>query len=223
MINQTPTKRILSDRYQHVSTGEVLADLEDRGLVNAETTSYKWKRSGTQHVARVDVGDKVTLFDTEVQPQLVIFNSFQGESALRAHLGFFRAVCANGMVVGQGITEPVIIRHIKGPTFDTKYQEFFDNLEVVLERGLVGLQERTEQPLTLSQMNALIERLTSLTGVRARDKAREILRSREEDQTGNVWQLWNVTNEAMRITARSPVAYEERNAKLLDTILREVA
>lgn len=222
MTNQTPTK-ILSDRYQHVSTGQVLVDLEDRGLIKSDTTSFKWKRSGTQHVVRADVGNKVTLFDTEVQPQVVIFNSFQGESALRAHLGFFRAVCTNGMVVGQSITEPVIIRHIKGPTFDTKYREFFDNLEVVLERGLQGLQEKTERSLTLSEMNALIERLTSLTGVRARDKALELLRGREEDQTSNVWQLWNVTNEAMRITARSPVAYEERNAKLLDTILKEVA
>lgn len=214
-----------SNRYQHVSTVQVLDSLYQAGFTNqiAETVQIKRRKNSTSvHVARVPVGESRILFDTQIQPELVLFNSYGGESSLRARLGFFRAVCANGMTVGTTLEE-VSIRHVKGPTFDTKYSQFFERIDVLLQDGFARLESQVSRGLEQGQMLAVIRRLEHILGKRAAETARILLDRREEDQTGNIWQLWNVTNEALRLNARSEVAYEERNARLLDSILKEVA
>lgn len=218
--------RIVSEKYKSVDTINVLDGLVQKGVLTQENVLNmklsNVKGKNTSHIVRVPFGDRVSLFDTEVQPELLLWNSYQGESSLKASLGFYRFVCSNGMTVGE-VFEEVKIRHVKGQTFEQKFDSFFNNLLPILDRGLSGLREVADKKLSTYEM---IHVAFELFPKRIAEQVREqILVGRPEDRTGNVWELWNVSNEVLRANARQPngLAFERRNADLLPRILKEVA
>ena len=218
--------RIVSEKYKSVDTMDVLDGLVQKGVLTYENVLNlklsRVKGKNTSHMVRVPFGDKATLFDTEVQPELLLWNSYQGESSLKASLGFYRFVCANGMTVGE-VFEEVKIRHVKGQTFEQKFDGFFNNLLPILDRGLSGLREVAGKELSFFEQREIAHRL--FPERIAKQISAHLFLGREEDRTRNVWQLWNVSNEALRANARRPdgLAFERRNANLLPAILKEVA
>lgn len=103
----------MSPRYGFIPTSQVVGAMRDGGWqpVHARQTS---PRSPAPEYARhmmrfrreetkVDVGDGFA--------EIVLVNSHDGTSAYQMHVGFFRLVCANGLIVDDGSFARISIRH----------------------------------------------------------------------------------------------------------------
>lgn len=206
--------------YKHVSTEKIIHDLSAVGLVRPEETKIIKSRSGktTRHVARIPLNtENVLLFGSEVRPELLLWNSYAGECSFTAKLGFFRAVCANGMALGE-VFESVKLRHVEGPKFNTEFSNFFDGIED-LSKKIYQVEEVASKRLTENQQKDIV----NILGFSDR-MSKEIVRQiespiRREDNIENVWSLWNTINEAMKRNSRSPLAFEMKNNNLLSRIL----
>jgi hypothetical protein len=153
-----------------------------------------------------------------VMPQLLLWNSHNGECSFQAKLGFFRLVCSNGMAVGS-VVESVKLRHIQGPKFETEFAEFFDRIAIMAGEGLQRVQQLTSRSVSDSELESVVDALSNSARVREDIRTQFLNPYRAADAGRNVWSLWNVANEVMAARARSVVAFERRNEQLLPTIL----
>jgi hypothetical protein len=183
----------------------------------------------TREFARVPLfydGDVHQSFGTDystanadlVLPQLLLWNSHNGECSFQAKLGFFRLVCSNGMAVGS-VVESVKLRHIQGPKFETEFTEFFDRIAIMAGEGMQRVQRLTSRSVSDSELESVVDVLSSSARVREAIRAQFLNPTRSADAGRNVWSLWNVANEVMAARARSVVAFERRNEQLLPAIL----
>jgi hypothetical protein len=109
--NESPT---LSDRYSFVSTSELISALEKTGWL-----PVFGKQNGLSPYARhairftnPDLG-YMDLKNDKVKPQFIIDNSHNGGSPAMGHLGLFRLVCTNGLVVAMpGMYTSIRLRHV---------------------------------------------------------------------------------------------------------------
>jgi len=93
------------EHYGFVSTSEIIDTLAHDGWVpsyvglrRARTEKSKLYGSHTLRLRRIDAPT-----DGEGIPEIVLRNGHDGSSAIVGRLGYFRFVCANGMVAGQTI------------------------------------------------------------------------------------------------------------------------
>lgn len=206
--------------YQAVDSFNIVNSLKSVGLIDTNAPiKVSKRRSGTQdttHLLRVPFGDVVNLFDSLIQPELLLWNSYRGETAFSAKLGFFRFVCANGMAVGSTFEGADIkLKHIQGPKWENSFNEFFNNIETMRDQGVKKIEELSSQQLTREQMEKFASRFPdSVKHAMIQDFDKRV-----EDSTSNVWQLWNVANETLKAKSRSEIAFEQRNDKLLGQIL----
>jgi hypothetical protein len=207
--------------YKTVVTQDVISGLRERGLVTEEPRVTARSRTGktTVHLARVplNIGTH-TLFDSQVQPELLLWNSYQGESSFVAKLGFFRFVCANGMALGSSFGS-VKLRHIEGPKFEREFRDFFDGIDRMVCEGFSSIEQQMSKKLTHQEREAVVRSLGFSKKTTETILQQLAVPQRDEDNTGNVWQLWNVSNEVMRQRSRSELAFERKNDRLLNDIL----
>ena len=164
--------------------------------------------------------------DTAVTPQIYVFNSYAKESALTIMVGFLRAVCSNGMVVGEDLYSTRII-HRTGPTLDQKVSQIETGIAAAVDIIQSGEIQRLVDELVSMQVSA--DQGISIVGslpIPKRVKEHAMNKwagphsyRRPEDSDNNLWTLWNIINEIMRLRSRSIVANLERNRGLLDDIL----
>lgn len=104
----------LSNRYSFVSTYDIL---EAFGKINWHPTYAKQNGKGefARHMIRLanpELGF-IDLKSDKVKPQIVLDNSHNGGSPAQIHMGLFRLVCTNGLVVAMpGMFTSVKLRHI---------------------------------------------------------------------------------------------------------------
>lgn len=103
----------LSPRYGFIPTGEIVHALRDGGWqpVEARQTNPRARAAEyARHMLRFRRDDlKVEVGDGFAEIALV--NSHDGTSAYQMHAGFFRLVCSNGLLVGDGTFACISIRH----------------------------------------------------------------------------------------------------------------
>jgi hypothetical protein len=93
-----------SDEYSFIPTSTVLAGLQREGFgvyeASQSRTRFADKRFFTKHMLRLrPMADVPYARNTEV-PEIILTNSHDGTSAYKVMAGYFRFVCANGLVVG---------------------------------------------------------------------------------------------------------------------------
>ena len=102
-----------SDRYAHLTTSEVVDVLAADGwALNRATQSSARSERGKlhgKHVLDFHHPD-LPVVNEEYRPRLVLQNASDGTSAVRMFAGFFRFVCANGMVTGDAAMS-MVARH----------------------------------------------------------------------------------------------------------------
>ena len=184
--------------------------------INASATG----RKSTKHVVRIRFAGLKGDGQNTYFPELVLFNSYDGEQSLRFSTGLFRLVCSNGLTIGEGITEQVRHRHIAGP----KTEQFVRTLDTQIAACLKDL----------SGLGAVIERLQSVklpatTELRITESLKLSKRMSENlrlirdgyagrDHEQNLWAYYNAVNEVLRKGSRSTASNEFRNMNLLSTI-----
>lgn len=104
----------LSDRYSFVSTVELLEAFNKLGWSPAYA---RQNGSGqfSRHMIRLTNPDLgyMDLESDKVKPQIILDNSHNGISPAQIHMGLFRLVCTNGLVVAMpGMYNAVKLRHV---------------------------------------------------------------------------------------------------------------
>lgn len=102
-----------SDKYQHISTIDVVESLKDKGFLPTFVTQSHCRLEGkeafTKHMIRFRHQDTQPTVGG-LFPELVLTNSHDGLSSYRLDAGLYRLVCSNGMVAGNKYSV-VRVRH----------------------------------------------------------------------------------------------------------------
>lgn len=107
-----------SDKYQFISTIQVVDALRAQGFVpvraDQSDTRQADRRNHTRHlvVFRCPEPRTTTLLHAEAVPELILVNAHDGSSSYRLYIGFFRFVCANGLIISAGAVTAIRIAHL---------------------------------------------------------------------------------------------------------------
>lgn len=86
----------LTERYGQVTTSQTIDILADFGFYPVQAAQVGQSRHAMHMLAFSD------LRSTNDRPELIVYNSHSGTSALKMFAGFWRAICSNGIVAGEG-------------------------------------------------------------------------------------------------------------------------
>lgn len=103
----------MSSRYQFISTKDVITTFNEQGFEVSSVQYPKVRKASKEgfnsHLVRMRQTG-LSSYNEEV-PEVIIINSHDGTKALRLSLGFFRFVCANGLVVGDMLADTGRVMH----------------------------------------------------------------------------------------------------------------
>lgn len=173
-ITQTNKFHTLSDRYQVITTQDIINQVESKGweVKSAiESRPRKVERLGYQsHLIRLTHPDlPIALKGThnESRPELIIVNSNDGTRALRMMLGLFRMACLNGIFSGLSFKE------FRASHTKSGVGRISEGLGLVLDNAgeeCRRVEELSDIQLTNDQVNSYIggcveKRLESVKGI----------------------------------------------------------
>jgi len=208
--NESPK---VSDRYSFVPTIELLEAFDKLGWTPTYT---RQNGSGAyaRHMVRLTNPDLgfMDLKSDKVKPQIVLDNSHNGMSPAQLHMGLFRLVCTNGLVVAMpGMFTSVKLRHV-----GIDMHELKQLLEVVANQYTnIGKHIGDMQQITVNQdqreefvIKAIAAREPHVfikeDGTIDIKKATTIIKPtqiieplRSEDKKEDLWTLFNIVQERL--------------------------
>jgi hypothetical protein len=141
-----------SDRYGFVSTMGAMQLLGDYGFRPVKAIQRPSRKSELQPFAAHMISfchDYDLAGATDNRPELIIYNSHDGKSALKLFAGIYRFICSNGIIAGNGFDASM--RH------SNKTANGFEDLLKSQAKSLPGLMERID-----SLQNTQLEREQAL-------------------------------------------------------------
>ena len=127
----------LSRRYGEVSTLRALDILEGYGWAPVQAAQKKARKiGGHQYAAHlVSFADqKAGSVVAGDRPEIILYNSHDGSSSVRLFVGFYRFICSNGIVAGEGFEAR--LRHTSGSVqgFESMLSEVVSNIPAMVDR-----------------------------------------------------------------------------------------
>lgn len=146
-----------SDKYQYISTIDVIERLKDKGFQPTFATQSHCrlvdKEAFTKHMIRFRHQDTVPTVGG-LFPELVLTNSHDGLSSYRLDAGLYRLVCSNGMVAGDKYSV-VRVRH-QGNVVDNVIEGTYEVVETA--HKLLEVANKMESiTLTIKEQIAFAE------------------------------------------------------------------
>lgn len=203
----------LSDRYSFVPTGELLEAFAKTNWLPAYA-KQNGRSDFARHMIRLNNPDLgfMDLKHDKVKPQIIIDNSHNGGSPAMAHMGLFRLVCTNGLVVAMpGMFSSVKLRHV-----GINFEELKQLMNVIAEQYVVvGKHISDMQQVVLDEeqreqfvIKAVAHRephvFIQADGTIDVDKVNTIVNPMEileplrgEDKSEDLWTLFNVVQERL--------------------------
>jgi hypothetical protein len=195
-ITQTRPHHSRSDKYKFVSTADVIARFESRGWVVEQTSmsNARTHKGYQKHVVTMKPSGGRTIKVGDTEARLMIFNSHNGSSSLQIKMGLFRLVCANGLVVPNGIYEGVKLRHT-GKDLEYKLDEALERIEIAAEK-LNQLWNKTQRQITVEERKQLLRVATDLRHGEDQPLDPDMLTTnRPEDLDNTIWTVFNTLQE----------------------------
>lgn len=189
----------LTDRYEMVRTADVLETLLDRGymVTSAKQDQAKKRDPNTvRHMVTLVHENALSQSFAEGVPTLLLFNSNNGRTLLRAAAGFYRFICSNGLIIGV-TEEEFAFRHSVTPL-----QQMPQALELIAERqelALTRMHDWQQIELTDRKVISFAEKAAALRfgekagGAYNRDEVLAV--KRDEDAGSNLWRVMNRVQE----------------------------
>ena len=204
-LAQTERHNSRSDQYRVLTTRDVLANLMDQGFTLSSLQVQKSrtleKRAFAKHLIRMRAPDVRKINGTV--PELIAMNASDGSTAWRVMGGFFRFVCANGMICGDTFAE-YRIRH-SGPEFMTRVLASVDATLNALDTRCDALEKYSATPIDKETAFKLVSRaLDARYGderatLHLPHVSQFLAPKREADRSRDLWTVFNVVQE--RVTA----------------------
>lgn len=201
----------LTDRYGHVTTSEAISILADFDYHPVQAAQVG-KRSHAKHM--LAFSQNTVAAD---RPELILYNSHDGTSALKLFAGFFRYICSNGMVAGEGFKSRML--HNTGTVRN------FETLITSTAARLYDVQDHIEQMRSKRMTtNDALEFIK--VGASFRWKEDRITDNtisdiynprRAEDSPNDVWTVYNRLQESL-IRGGVRVGPNDRKARAIGSI-----
>ena len=128
----------LSARYGEVSTARAIEILDGHGWKPTQAAQKRARsvagRGYAEHLIAFGMpGGFEGSPSANERPEVILYNSHDGSSSLRLFVGFYRFICSNGIVAGQGFEAR--IRHSVGTVagFETMLSETVERIPAMLE------------------------------------------------------------------------------------------
>ena len=113
-IGATSPSQKVSERYQFVSTRDVLDRVQQDGWRITNATSQGQKECAQHRVTLVHQNDLNNMekgTQLEGIPRMEMFNSHNRTKRLLFAVGYFRFVCSNGLIIASGPAETIRTKH----------------------------------------------------------------------------------------------------------------
>lgn len=222
VFKTAPTDRV-SDKYAYLPTTQLLDDFEKLGWgvvkaaqrkPNARTLKKLEKSGGeyewTKHqliLQHPDIRIKEKSGEVLI-PQIILQNSYDGMSSFSLHIGVYRLVCTNGLVIGTHEFSKLRVRHM-GYTFEeleAGVREAIDKLDGIVK--IVNKMNKTllteEQKFSLATDSLLLRMGITPGSEKAKDvkispsTVEEVLQPRRDaDKGDDAWVVFNRIQEAL--------------------------
>jgi len=203
----------VTNRYSFIPTNEIVENILALGW-ELHSAKQNGPNPYSRHMVRFSNPD-MGYFDLRgdnVKPQIILDNSHNRGSSAQIHMGLFRLVCTNGLVVSMpGMYTAVKFRHmgvdreelrkilnVAGEQYKIIGEHIEDMQEVKMtedksEEFAIKAIARREPHLFVNEDGTInIKKLTASTN------PKEIITPiRGEDQANNLWTVFNVIQERM--------------------------
>jgi hypothetical protein len=200
-----------TDKYSFVSTDSLLNGFNKNGW---EVTHAKQNGLSTysRHIIRMENSSLgfIKVKNDKIKPQIILDNSHNGSSLCQIHMGLFRLVCTNGLVVAvPGLGNSLKIKHIgvdseeiKKLLFETseQYKLIGDN---VSDMSKIELNQDEKEEFAIRayaerEYFRLIDKngKIDIKGVTKEINPKELVEPiRLEDKKDDLWSTFNIVQE----------------------------
>lgn len=199
-----------SEKYSFISTGDVIEKFQSFGfthkLIKEEKCRGHYAGYGTHLIALSHQDIQMKEFKNEVQPQLLLRNSYHGRTRILINLGMFRLVCKNGLMLGNSF-QAISFKHIGITSSDVEQvlatmKDSYENKVAPLVSSLKSISMTEEEQMIFAQA-ALNKRLESLTKKVISTDAEALLMTRRiEDQGSSAWNVLQRVQENLGLNYR---------------------
>lgn len=110
-IGATNSDPSVSDRYQFVSTREVLDRVQEYGWRITNATSQGSSPYAQHRVTLIHENDMNVDHKSEGIPRIEMFNSHNRTKRLMFAIGYYRFACSNGLIIATGPMETIRTKH----------------------------------------------------------------------------------------------------------------
>lgn len=198
----------MSEGYQFMPShkiAEILIDRFNLGLVGvSQQFSRQRDPRGQEHVMRFRLPKSMDLVRVgDSKPELVIMNSHNGRSTLRAYAGVFRLVCSNGMVVADRSFGKINLRHFGTENNFDAFSKVLDGMAANFRQIDDRMHSLDDTMMTPGQQVGLARAMMAARGVPAWVEPDMVLKARRQieqplaDGTRSIWKTYNVLQESL--------------------------
>ena len=223
----------LSHRYGEVSTLRALDILEGHGWGPVQAAQKKARKIGGHQYASHLVAfadQKAGAVVAGDRPEVILYNSHDGSSSVRLFVGFYRFICSNGIVAGEGFEAR--LRHTSGSVqgFESMLSEVVSNIPSMVDR-IARLKSRTLTPAeqfevasraaalrwdplpSMVQMGDYSDNSPARGAFFNRITVRDLLTvTRSQDQYSDAWTVLNRVQEGVIRSGARIQSITDRNA-----------
>lgn len=201
----------MSDRYVFIPTTTIIEDMANLGwhpvLATGKGKRANSKRKSSYHlIAFENDADIYKILDAdgnvEAKVRLVVTNSHDGTSSFGFHIGIFRLICENGLVISTKTFTEIKVRHI--------HYDFEQLRKVVatateqIPHEIEAFNKMAERELTDAEQSELaVSALKIRKGLDLSDNLKVddetiadlLAPNRTEDEGSDLWSVYNVLQE----------------------------
>lgn len=196
-ISNTTKADFVSEKYGLIKTRPIIDMFNDYGweLVEGKFSGARTKESHLiKHVLKFE---NKAFSDGDSVPQILLTNSHDRTSALHFHVGFYRFICENGLVIGDALGESVKIFHSGKDLNNNIYRQLVAILDKVPKASQIRTVMR-QTLLTTELQRALVKAAQSII-LEERDievdESMLVNIRRSEDKAQDLWTFFNRLQE----------------------------
>ena len=221
-----------TEKYSFISTIALLDTFSKLGW-NAYSAKQHGANQFGRHIIRLDNKDLgfIKVRGDQVKPHILLDNSHDGFTPASLHLGLFRLVCTNGLVIAiPGMATEIKIRHINLDSAELlrtlaeaaeQYRTIGDHVGVMQDR-ILTTDEREQfaiRALALREPTRFMKEGKILTKeiTKSMNPNEILMPVRPEDESADLWTTFNLIQEK---TVKG--LYERKSAKGKKSSPREI-
>lgn len=201
----------MSARYVFIPTDTLIGDMAKMGwypvLATGKGKRRNAKRKSSFHlIAFENDGDAYQILNSdgslEAKVRIIVTNSHDGTSSFGFHIGIFRLICENGLVISTKTFSEIKVRHINYD-FETLRKVVATTTEQIPNeiKAFNAMREREMSEAEAKELaiNAIKIRkgmeLTDTLAVKDETITDLLTPQRDEDEGNDLWSIYNVLQE----------------------------